>query len=303
MGARPPATRRRGEQLPVQLLPVVWGALALVAGPGAAEALDGWSPAPQTMAGVLLWAAWAVGLLAALVPRPAGLVVLRTQAALFVVLSAVAAPSTGAVGAAALGGCLAAAALALLPATGARFVNGSAYGSERRFPLRVPPALLYGPLPLAVLVVGAGAVTGPLFLADRRVLPGLGLTALGWPAAAAAGRSLSALSQRWAVLVPAGIVLKDPLTLLDPFLFLRDRVAGLRPLPYAKAPASDVVDLRLGAVKGSLVLELSGEAAIARSRGRQRGGAIVNARRIAFTPTDPAGLLADAGSRRIVAAG
>ena len=282
---------------------MVWGALALVAGPGAAAALDGWSSAPQTLAGALLWAAWAAGLLATLVPRPTGLAVLRTEAALFVVVAALAAPWSGGAHVVALAATVVVAAVAMLPATGSRFVNAAAYGSERRFFLRVPTALLYGPLPLAVLVVGAGAVSGPLLLADGRIVAGVAATALGWPAAAAAGRSLYALSQRWAVLVPAGIVLKDPLTLLDPFLFLRDKVAGLRPLPYPQSPASDIVDLRLGVVKGSLVLELAEEAAVALSKGRQRGGEIVNARRIAFAPTDPAALLADAGQRRIVAAG
>lgn len=281
----------------------MWGVLALVAGPAAAHALDGWSSAPQTLAGILLWATWAGVLLTTLVPRPAGLAVLRSAAVLVTVAAAGAVPSTGAGGGLALAACVAAAVVALSPSTGARFVNGAAYGSERRFALRVPTALLYAPLPLAVLALGIGAVTGPLLLADGRVPAGLLATVGGWPLAAGAGRSLYALTQRWAVLVPAGIVLKDPLTLVDPVLFLRDKVAGLRPLPFPAAPAEDIVDLRLGATRGSLVLELAEEAAILRPLGRRRGGEIVNARRLAFSPTDAAALLADAGQRRIVAAG
>ena len=45
------------------------------------------------------------------------------------------------------------------------------------------------------------------------------------------------------MLVPAGIVLKDPLTLIDPVLFPRDRIASLRPLPYPTAPAEDRADI------------------------------------------------------------
>ncbi|MGH9001395.1 MAG: hypothetical protein ACRDY7_18625, partial [Acidimicrobiia bacterium] len=192
---------------------------------------------------------------------------------------------------------------ALGQATGFRFVNGAAYGDERRFPLRVPPGLLLGPAPLAAGVVVAGLASGPLLLADGRAGAGAAATLAGFPPAAAALRSLFGLSQRWAVLVPAGIVLKDPLTLVDPVLFLRDRVVSLRPLPFPAAPAADVVDLRLGAARGSLVLELTGEAPVLRSRGRHRGGETVGARRLAFSPTDAAGLLAEAKERRTAAAG
>lgn len=216
----------------------------------------------------------------------------------------VAAPSADALPAfAAVASTASAAGVAFAASTGARFVNGAAYGSERRFPLRAPTALLLGPVPVAGLCAAVGPFAGPLLLADGRPAGGLALTAVGWPLAAASARSLYALSQRWAILVPAGIVLKDPLTLVDPVLFLRDKVAGLRPLPFPAAPADDVVDLRLGVLRGSLVLELAEEAAVLCARGRRRGGEMVNARRIAFSPVDQGGLLEDAGRRRIVAAG
>ena len=120
----------------------------------------------------------------------------------------------------------------------------------------------------------------------------------GVPLVRAAGRSVYALSQRWAVLVPAGIVLKDPLTLVDPVLFPRDKIASFRPLPYPTAPAEDIVDLRLGAVAGSLVLELTEPAQLYRSAGRQRGGEAVQARRLAFSPRRPDALLQEAATRK-----
>jgi hypothetical protein len=100
------------------------------------------------------------------------------------------------------------------------------------------------------------------------------------------------------VLVPAGIVLKDPLTLVDPVLFPRDRIASLRPLPYPSAPADDILDLRLGAVPGSLLLELTEEAQLFRARGRMRGGEAVKARRLAFSPRQPESLLAEVATRK-----
>jgi hypothetical protein len=181
---------------------------------------------------------------------------------------------------------------------GYRFVNGAAYGEERRYPLRIPPALLLGPVPLAAAILVVGVVAGPLLLADRRWAAGVLALALAVPVVRAAGRSVYSLSQRWAVLVPAGIVLKDPLTLVDPVLFPRDRIASLRPLPFPTAPADDILDLRLGAAAGSLVLELTEEAQLFRAQGRQRGGEAVKARRLAFSPRQPEALLAEAATRR-----
>lgn len=248
---------------------------------------------------MLLWAAWGAGVLASLAPRPLGLTVLRVAAAAALVLAVAAAPATTlGRGLLAVAGTAAGAGLAFTPAVGYRFVNGAAYGEERRFPLRVPPALLLGPVPIAAILIPAGVVTGPLLLADERWLPGLLAVAAAVPVVRAAGRSLYALSQRWAVLVPAGIVLKDPLTLLDPVLFPRDKIASLRPLPFPAAPADDILDLRLGAATGSLVLELTEEAQLFRARGRVRGGEAVKAHRLAFSPRQPEVLLKAAATRR-----
>ena len=302
IGVKPPTPP--GGTLPVRLLPVAWASLAVLAGPAAAGAVDSWSPAPRALASVAAWLVWGVVLLATLVPRPAGLTALRVAAPLATVLAAVSASSVGrGEAAAAVASTLTVTAIAFTAAVGHRFVNGPAYGDERRFPLRVPPALLLGPLPVAVLLLSAGATAGPLLLANGRLVPGVVALAVGAPVAAALGRSLYALSQRWAVLVPAGHVLKDPLTLVDPVLFPRDRIASLRPLPYPTAPADDILDIRLGAVAGSLVLELTDEAMLFRTRGRVRGGDMVHARRIAFSPTRSEAMLDDALRRRTAAAG
>lgn len=273
--------------------------LIITAGPAAADVLDSWSTAPRAVASVLLWAAWGAVLLASFAPRPLGLTVLRATAPAALVL-AVASASTTTPGRAvlAVAGTAVATGLAFTPAVGYRFVNGAAYGEERRFPLRVPPALLVGPVPVAAVLTAAGVLAGPLLLADERWLPGILALAVAVPVVRAAGRSLYALSQRWAVLVPAGIVLKDPLTLVDPVLFPRDKIASLRPLPFPTAPAEDVLDLRLGAAAGSLVLELTEEAQLFRARGRRRGGESVKARRLAFSPRQPDALLTAAATRK-----
>ncbi|HEV7864583.1 MAG TPA: hypothetical protein VGR20_17885, partial [Acidimicrobiia bacterium] len=246
-----------------------------------------------------LWVSWGAVLLASIAPRPLGLTALRVAAPVAVVLALVAAPAADPLKALlAVAGTAVAAWLAFTPAAGYRFVNGAAYGEERRYPLRVPPALLLGPVPLAVALIAAGGLAGPLLLADERYVAGGIALVVAVPIVRAAGRSVYALSQRWAVLVPAGIVLKDPLTLVDPVLFPRERIASLRPLPFPTAPADDVLDLRLGAAAGSLVLELTDDAQLFRARGRQRGGEAVKARRIAFSPRLEQTLLAEASTRK-----
>jgi hypothetical protein len=275
--------------------------LVVTAGPATADALAGWAPRPRTLAGLLLWAGWAVVVLATLVPRPLALTVVRVGAALAVLVAVLALPGAGwATGVLALVAAIVAAGLAFTPAAGMHFVNGPAYGDERRFPLRVPPALLLGPLPLAVLAVGAGAATGPLLLADGRLAAGAAALLAGVPAGAFAFRSLYALSQRWAVLVPAGLVLKDPLTMVDPVLFPRERIAALRRLAGAALPPG-TLDLRLGAARGALHMELTDEATLFRARGRRRGGEAVTTGALAFTPGRAGALVEDAGRRRIPA--
>lgn len=295
------ATVRASWEAPllVRLQPLAWASLVITAGPAAADSLDSWSTAPRAVAAVMLWALWGAVLLAGFAPRPLGLTVLRVAAPVTVVLALATIPAAGAgQGLLAVAGTGLAAGLAFTPATGYRFVNGAAYGEERRYPLRVPPALLLGPVPLAVVLLAGGAAAGPLLLADRRWVAGAVAVLVAVPLVRAAGRSVYALSQRWAVLVPAGIVVKDPLTLADPVLFPREMIASLRPLPYPTAPAEDILDLRLGAVAGSLVLELAEPAQLFRRAGRQRGGEAVHARRLAFSPRQPEALLTAAATRR-----
>ena len=100
--------------------------------------------------------------------------------------------------------------------------NALAYGDEVRFPLRIPPALFLGPVPLAVLLIGAGVSVGPLLIANEHYVAGVVLTVVGVAVAAVLARSLHALSLRWLVLVPAGVVVVDPLALADPVLMRRE---------------------------------------------------------------------------------
>jgi hypothetical protein len=285
------------------LVRAAWVSLAFTAGPAAAGALEDWPAPPRTVAEVYLWAAWAVVLIALLAPRPMGLTVVRIVAPSFVVLAAVVL-ATGVAdrteGGIALAATLVAAALALaLPAVSLACANGAAYGDERRYPLRIPPALWLGLLPVAPLVIAAGVSAGPLLLADARIGAGVAALVVGLPVAAFAARSLHSLSRRWVVLVPAGLVLVDPLTLPDPVLFLRERIHSLREMQRGERASAGALDLRLGVTIDSTAMMLDRPTEFLQARRGRRGSVPVQSIDIRFAPVDARELLATAAARRI----
>jgi hypothetical protein len=285
------------------LVRLAWASLPLTAGPAAGDALEGWSTPPRTVAEVFLWVAWAISLLALLAPHPIGLTVVRVVAPTFVVLAAVVAASGGSDAARAVVAVVAttvAGALVLaLPAVSFACANGVAYGDERRYPLRTPPALWLGLLPLASVLAAAGVVGGPLLLADGRIGVGIAALVVGLPVAVLAARSLHGLSRRWAVLVPAGLVLVDPMTLPDPVLFLRERIESLRALPRGEPVPGPALDLRLGARGGSVAMTLDRETELLQTRRGLRGSGATQSTELCFATVYSAEMLASAAQRRI----
>ena len=177
------------------------------------------------------------------------------------------------------------AAVSLAGATADVMVDGSSYGSERRFALRVPLALLLGPAEAAWAAVAAGLALGPLLLAAQQWLAGVVALVAGGAVAFVGARALHQLSRRWVVFVPAGVVLHDPLATKDPTLYPRRSVAGLGPALAGNDVEgdgeADVHDLTGGAP--GLVLEV----------------ALTNGDRIRFTPVRPGAVLAEAAERRL----
>jgi len=253
-------------------LRAIWIGMPVVVGAIIADAIRSWSDAPRATASVLAWVGWTIVLLAVLVPRPLSLTVARFGL-----------PITFAV--------------ALVAGLSGRSSQGAAYGDEERFPLKVPPALLLGILPAAVGLVACAIVVGPLLLADRQWVLGTIVVLVCGFIGAFVVRLVHQLSQRWIVLVPAGLVIADPLTLTDPVLFPRARIAGLGPADPSRRPPDDACDLRLGASFGSCALLLADDADIMR-RVRNRG-VTVHANLLLITPTAAPALLERARARRI----
>jgi hypothetical protein len=276
--------------------------LPVTAGAAAAEVLSGWPDAPAIVGAVLCWLAWGIGSIAVLAPRPAGLTALRALAPAYAVGAVVVAITGGAVGLDAWAAVVATVVTAVLVADhgiATTAANAVAYGDERRYPLRTPPALFLGPLPGVRGLVVAGIAGGPLLLADEHWIVGGLAVATGLVVVPLGTRALHALSRRWIVLVPAGVVLADPLTLSDPTLFLREHVRALRPVEPHVATTGDALDLRLGASWGTLRISLDEPVDLLRSGRGRRGGATVDASELLVAVTRRSELLETASRRRV----
>lgn len=275
----------------------LWLALPLAAGPALGAALDPRSAAVRGLGTVLAWGTWATVLVALLVPRASSLTVVRLGApAALVAAGWAAGPGSPDDDLARAVVAVVVAALALAatvaPAVGDAFVDGSSYGSERRFALRTP-------LPLLALAtatwaaVAAAAVTGPLLLAARQWAAGAVLTVLGAAVVWFGVRSLHGLARRWLVLVPSGVVVHDPVSRPDSVMAPRPLIVRLGPAPAA----SDGLDLTLGAAGLALELETSEELPVTVRDGRRLGTR--PATRVLVAVARPAAVLAEAEARRI----
>jgi hypothetical protein len=273
-------------------LRVLWVALPFTAGPVLGDALAAASRPVQLVATVGMWTAWAVGVVATAVAMPLALTALRVLAPA-VVVAAVAAALGGHASPLAIGWAVVTCGWAYAPGIGALWVNGPAYPNERRFLLRAPGALLFGPLAVAWAAAMAGVAVGPLLLAARVWVWGAIACVAGLPLAAVLLRGMHDLSRRWLVFVPAGIVLHDPLTVVDPVLFRRQTLARLGPAP---AGALDLTQRSPGL---ALEIALDEEAALALVRPGRRLGESVRAARMLVTPTRPGAVIDEARRRRL----
>ncbi len=261
-----------GERALIWCLRGLWFSLPWSAGGVIGDALAATSTAFARTSAAGVWAGWALGLVALLIPSASSLTAIRflapaALAACCWAMSAAPSPDSLAVGvepalgagrAATILGAASASAicvLSALPLLGRRFIDAMSYGDERRLPLRPPAGVLLLGLPVTWAVTLGGLTAGPLLWAAGGNLAGPLLLGLGLPPAFLGMRSMLALARRWLVFVPAGIVLHDGFAAKAPTLFRRSQIASFGPAPAVRGPDDPpATDLSAGAA--GLVLEL-----------------------------------------------
>ena len=226
-----PTARHRGVSpatIAVWVARAAWLVVAAVGGTAIGDALDGRSRAVQLTGTIGAWAAWSIGAAALAVAGVATLTLAR----------AVIPGSLVVAGAALAGGADAGSTIQLIvPAAiatalvgsaefGREYIQASAYGDEQRFGLRPPIGYLVA-CAASWLLVAIALVVAPVAWAAEAWLPAIASTLL-----AAAGLFLlpirwHQLSRRWFVIVPAGVVVHDPVVLNDTLMMTSRTVASV----------------------------------------------------------------------------
>lgn len=219
---------------------VSWIIVAVIGGGAIEAAVDGRSTAVVWTATVGAWGLWALAALGLVIASVWSLTVVRVVVPL-AVATAIAAAFGGApaIEVALLGAPALVAVMAVMSAEfGRQYVQASAYGDEERFPLRIPAAAGFAAI-LAWLLWAPCVIAGPLSIAADGWLVGVILGALAIAGGVFLGPRWHRLSERWFVLVPAGIVVHDPVVLADTFPLRTAQVSSIRLAP-ADTEAADL---------------------------------------------------------------
>jgi hypothetical protein len=215
-----------------RLLPWVarvgWIVVAIVGGAAVESAIDGRTSPVRWVAIAGGWTGFAIVAVALMIPSVVSLTVARVVSPLAIAAAVAAAAGGATAGEVAL---LAVPAIVVVASifsaeVGRWMVQASAYGDEHRLPLRSPvPA---GAAAMVTWLVGAAAlVVGPLAFAARNWVLGAPLTIVAGAAIVFVGPRWHRMSRRWFVLVPAGLVVHDPVVLADTLMVRTDQIAGL----------------------------------------------------------------------------
>ena len=179
--------------------------------------------------------------------------------------------------------------------TGEAMVQVSAYGDERRLPLRVPAAMQ---LPIAVswLLWCATSFVGVLLLAAHSMIVGIGVLAVAGVLTWLVGQRLHRFSCRWLVSVPAGLVVHDPVVLAETLMVLRPNVDHVR-LALADTKAADLTGPAAGHALEITVREMV-QVVLAAAPKNPKGTAI-HAQSVLIAPSRPGRALRALADRKI----
>jgi hypothetical protein len=294
-----PAPRPPRSDVLARWLPLAgWIAVSAAGSASVGRALEGRSTVAEVVVSAAAWLAVGAGLLAALVPSVASLVATRllaTWAVVAAVASWVAGHGGSAVHVLALGCAVAHLVGAMSAAVGEQMVQASAYGAERRLPLK-PPVVALLPLVVMWTLTTAALFTGVLLLAGQRwlwgpVALGIGLAG-GWLLAGLCYR----LARRWLVVVPSGVVVHDHVALAETLMVTTPKV---RSAALAEA-GTEAADLS-GPAPGHLIeLRFAELTTVLLPVDRDHpAGRAIHAQSVLVAPSRPGRALRALGERRI----
>jgi hypothetical protein len=292
--------RRLLRPLALTALRLGWLVLPITVGASVEEALSDNGTIARWIVSGELWAVWVAGLVTLLILHPLTLTVIRTLAPAVAGI-ALAASLAGEVDPLSLGVGFVVGVVAFAPSIGEAYVDAPSYGTERRLPLRPPVPLLMLPVPLAWLMVAAGLTVGPLLLAAELWVAGGVATAVGLVLAYIGIRALYGLARRWIVFVPAGIVLHDHMSTLDPFLCRQQAINRLGALRAGDSMEGDgTLDATQRA--SGIVLEARLNEPVQVIPARPHDIEVLTVDRVLFCPTRPGRMLEEAEQRRMAVA-
>jgi len=253
------------------------------------EAIDGRSSAVRATVTVAAWLVWGVGVVALMVPSTLGLTTARMAAALSVCAAVVSwvAGAGAAAGAAFVAATVVSGLLIGSAEFGQRCVQASAYGDEDRFLLR-PPAPFLAPIVLAGGLWVAAVIAGPLLLATAQWIAGVIAAIVAVVLTIGVVPRFNLLARRWLVLVPAGLVVHDPVVLGETLMIPRSDIDGID-LALADTEAADFTGPAAGHAVEISMTSMT-DALLAPTKAAPRGTAL-HVRSFIVAPTRPGAVL------------
>jgi hypothetical protein len=273
---------------------VVWLLVAVLGGAAFGDALATHSRSTQLVGTAVLWVGWSIVACGLLVPSTVALTMTRSLVPLAAVCSALTFGGASALSATvAVALCLVMCALTASGEFGQTFVQASAYGDEDRFLLR-PPVAYLAPSMVSWAVGGACLIGAPLALAAHAWALGGTLSAIAAFSVWFVGPRLHRLSRRWLVLVPAGIVIHDPVVLADTVMIATRNVAAAS-LAFADTEAADLTGPALGRAIEVTFTDL--ETVVFAPTRQVPAGRALHVRSVLLAPSRPGRVLAAAAAR------
>lgn len=205
-----------------------WLVVAIIGGEPIGQALEDRSRMLQLAGTVSSWVGWGVGAVALAVAGVATLTVARSviPAPLVVAAAALIGGSEPGAGVALVVPAAVAAAAVCSAEFGRVYIQASAYGDEQRFGLRPPIGYLIASA-VSWLATATALVITPLAWAANAWLLGVAVTIVAAAGLALLPNRWHQLSRRWLVLVPAGVVVHDPVVLNDTLMMLSRTIVSV----------------------------------------------------------------------------